>query len=67
MSETKRAAAHTPETDAAYWENFPDGEDGWDFARAMERNRDVIAAERDRLRESNRALVEALEKACPRK
>lgn len=34
----------TPLTDAAYWAAYPNGGDGWDFARGLERNL-IVATE----------------------
>ena len=43
----------TPRTDAEYWRQFPNGADGWDFARALER-------ENERLREALTACVSCM-------
>ena len=40
----------TPLTDRAYWAAYPNGGDGWDFARTMELK--------------NEKLLEALERLC---
>jgi hypothetical protein len=39
----EQEAVETPRTNAEYWKEYPNGKDGWDFARGLERALQRIA------------------------
>ena len=40
----------TPRTDAEYWANYPKGNDGWEFARQLERENAELRKDAERYR-----------------